>query len=142
MRVSFCLPALLALATAGCSPPQARPAGPDAPVAFSATDQARFAEDLSRRTFDYFWDTTTADTCLAPDRWPSNPFSSVAATGFAITAYAVGAERGYVSREQAAARTLRCMEFYHDAPQGPAASGVTGYKGFFYHFLKNDSGHR
>ncbi|RYD68217.1 MAG: Tat pathway signal protein [Sphingomonadales bacterium] len=142
VRVSLCLPALLALATAGCSPPQARPAGPDAPAAFSASEQARFAEDLSRRTFDYFWDTTRADTCLAPDRWPSNPFSSVAATGFAITAYAVGAERGYVSRADAAARTLRCMEFYHGAPQGPGAEGVSGYKGFFYHFLKNDTGHR
>lgn len=108
----------------------------------AAQGEARFAEDLSRRTFDYFWETTTADTCLAPDRWPSNPFSSIASTGFAITAYAVGAERGYVTREQAAARTLRCVEFYHDAPQGAQASGVSGYKGFFYHFLTNDAGTR
>lgn len=105
-------------------------------------DEARFAEDLSRRTFDYFWETTTADTCLAPDRWPSNPFSSIASTGFAITAYAIGVERGYVTRAQAAERTLKCVRFYHDAPQGPEAAGVSGYKGFFYHFLKNDDGTR
>lgn len=105
-------------------------------------EQARFAEDLSRRTFDYFWDTTPADNCLAPDRWPSNPFSSIASSGFALTAYAIGAERGYVTREAAARRTLRCVEFYHDAPQGPGATGVSGYRGFFYHFLQNDTGLR
>ncbi|QAY79919.1 Tat pathway signal protein [Sphingosinicella sp. BN140058] len=105
-------------------------------------EQEAFVEDLSRRTFRYFWDTTSADTCLAPDRWPSNPFSSIAATGFALTAYPVGVERGYVSRAEAAERTLACMRFYHDAPQGPEAAGVSGYKGFFYHFLRNDNGQR
>ena len=115
------------------TPPQGR---------FANAEEAAFAEDLSRRTFQYFWDTTTVDTCLAADRWPSNPFSSVAATGFAITAFAVGAERGYVTRDEAAERTLKCVEFYWNAPQGPATSGVTGHKGFFYHFLKNDDGTR
>ncbi|RYD54904.1 MAG: Tat pathway signal protein [Sphingomonadales bacterium] len=139
MKAKRPLAILFASALAGCTmqetPAPARPAP-------QADAQAAFAEDLSRRTFDYFWETTPAANCLAPDRWPSNPFSSVAATGFAITAYAVGAERGYVTREQAAARTLKCVEFYHDAPQGPEASGVSGYKGFFYHFLKNDTGLR
>lgn len=136
------LAALLApLVAAGCAI-QPAPQQAAAPRLGATAEEARFAEDLSRRTFDYFWETTPSANCLAPDRWPSNPFSSVASTGFAITAYAIGAERGYVTREQAAARTLRCVEFYHDAPQGPQASGVAGYKGFFYHFLKNDSGTR
>lgn len=120
----------------------ARAASPQSPPAPSAAAQAAFLEDLSRRTFDYFWDTTDAQRCLAPDRWPSNPFSSVAATGFALTAYGIGAERGYVSRGAAAARTRDCLRFYWNAPQGPAAAGVTGYKGFFYHFLRNDDGTR
>lgn len=130
---------LAATFVTGCAP-QPVATRPE-PVA-AGPEQARFVEDLSRRTFDYFWDTTTADTCLAPDRWPSNPFSSIAATGFALTAYAIGAERGYVTRDQAATRTLRCMEFYHDLPQGPGATGVAGHKGFFYHFLQNGTGLR
>jgi hypothetical protein len=113
---------------------ESRPAG--------SAEQQAFVEDLSRRTFQFFWDTTTVDTCLAPDRWPSNPFSSIAATGFALTAYPVGVERGYITRDQAVERTLKCVQFYHDAPQGPQASGVSGHKGFFYHFLRNDTGHR
>ena len=42
--------------------------------------EAAFSEELSERTFRYFWDTTDTERCLAPDRWPSNPFSSVAAS--------------------------------------------------------------
>lgn len=134
------LAAALTAAVAACAP---LPTGRIAPTAPEPGQvPAGFEEDLSRRTFDYFWKTTPARTCLAPDRWPSDPFSSVAATGFAITAYAIGAERGYVSREAAAERTLACVRFYHDAPQGPAASGMTGYKGFFYHFLRNADGTR
>lgn len=134
------LTAALAAALAACAPGTAPRAA--APATPPGQDVAAFQEELSRRTFDYFWETTPAATCLAPDRWPSNPFSSVAATGFAITAYAIGAERGYVTREQAAERTLACVRFYHDAPQGPAASGASGYKGFFYHFLRNEDGTR
>ena len=104
--------------------------------------ESAFAEELARRTFEYFWETTDPEDCLAPDRWPSAPFSSIAATGFALTAYAVGAERGYVPRAAAAARTLRCLEFYLAAPQGPQPEGVAGFKGFFYHFLDFGTGTR
>ena len=110
--------------------------------AASSAEVAAFSEDLTQRTFRYFWETTDTDRCLAPDRWPSNPFSSVAATGFALTAYGIGAERGYVSRDEAARRTRDCLKFYWTAPQGPQAAGVSGHKGFFYHFLKNDDGTR
>src|SRR3546814_7588058 len=70
------------------------------------------SSDLTERTFRYFWDTTDTEKCLAPDRWPSNPFSSIAATGFALTAFGIGAERGYVTRAEAAARTRDCLRFY------------------------------
>lgn len=116
--------------------------GNAAPTAAAPLTKTEFSEDLSRRTFAYFWDTTPADTCLAPDRWPSNPFSSIAATGFALTAYGIGAERGYVTRAEAAARTRDCLDFYWNAPQGPGTTGVSGYKGIFYHFLNSADGTR
>ncbi|RIV77198.1 glucoamylase family protein [Pelagerythrobacter aerophilus] len=137
--------ALPLLALAACtSTPTPPPAGvtENSAAALPQLTQAEFAEQLSRRTFDYFWETTDTQRCLAPDRWPSNPFSSIAATGFALTAYSIGAERGYVTREQAAERTRDCLEFYWNAPQGPEVSGNTGYKGFFYHFLTNEGGTR
>ncbi|HEV2599608.1 glucoamylase family protein [Sphingopyxis sp.] len=113
-----------------------------AAISVAPLSEAAFSEDLTQRTFRYFWDTTDTERCLAPDRWPSKPFSSIAATGFALTAYGIGAERGYVTRAEAALRTRDCLRFYWTAPQGPEAAGKAGYKGFFYHFLKNDDGTR
>ncbi|MEO0996540.1 MAG: glucoamylase family protein [Pseudomonadota bacterium] len=134
--------ALLSLAALSfaCAPVADR--SETAGAAITPSVERQFADDLSRRTFNYFWETTDPDTCLAPDRWPSAPFSSIAAVGFAITAYGIGAERGYVTRQQAAERTLGCLRYFHEAPQGPAERGVTGYKGFFYHFLSLEDGTR
>jgi hypothetical protein len=66
----------------------------------------------------------------------------VAGIGFALTAYPVGVERGYVSRPDAAARTLATLQTLWRAPQGPATGGVSGYNGLFYHFLDARDAHR
>jgi hypothetical protein len=47
-----------------------------------------------------------------------------------------------VTREQAAERTLNTLRYMYRAPQGPDSAGVTGYKGFFYHFLDMETGER
>ena len=94
-------------------------------------------DDLEERSFRYFWDLSHDETGLTPDRWPTKSFASVAATGFALTAYPIGVERGYVSREAARERVQRTLEFLWSAPQDSAASGATGFHGFFYHFLDN-----
>jgi hypothetical protein len=98
--------------------------------------------NLERRTFRYFWDTTDKNTGLAPDRYPSPSFASIAAVGFALTAYVIGAERGFVSRSQARLRTLRTLRFFANLPQGPEESGTAGYRGFYYHFLDMRNGQR
>jgi len=99
-------------------------------------------DTVSRRTFDFFWERSPAATGLTPDRWPTPSFSSIAAVGFALTAYPIGAEQGYISRAAAAERVLTTLRFLYQLPQGPAASGTAGYHGFFYHFLDPSSGLR
>jgi hypothetical protein len=101
-----------------------------------------FLDTLERRTFNWFWERTDANNGLTPDRWPTKSFSSIAAVGFALTAYPVGVERGYVSRVDAAQRALTTLRFLYSTPQGPEASNVTGYNGFFYHFLDMQTGYR
>ena len=90
-----------------------------------------FLDTLEQRTFEWFWDTTNATNGLVPDRWPDINFSSIAAIGFGLTAYGVGAERGYVTREQARDRTLATLRFLLNAPQSSEPRDVTGYRGFF-----------
>jgi hypothetical protein len=98
--------------------------------------------DLKERTFRFFWDTTDRTRGLAHDRWPTQSFSSIAATGFALTAYGVGEKNGWISRAANRERTLATLRFFASAPMGPEASGRTGYKGFFYHFLDFATGTR
>lgn len=91
-------------------------------------------EELSKRTFHFFWDLADKNAQI-PDRWPNLAFSSVAATGFGFSAYLVGVERGWITRQEAAERVLKSLEVLYQLPQGPAAEGVAGYRGFYYHFL-------
>jgi len=107
-----------------------------------ATPGADTIGDLQERTFRFFWETTDPLTGLAPDRWPTPSFCSIAAVGFALTAYPVGVVNGWITRAQARQRTLATLRFFANAPQGPQATGVSGYKGFFYHFLDMKTGHR
>jgi hypothetical protein len=115
--------------------------GPRSSVQLTAR-QTAFLDTLEQRTFNWFWERSDSRTGLTPDRWPTKSFSSVAAIGFALTAYPIGIERGYITRAAGAERVLNTLRFMYNAPQGPQASGVTGYKGFFYHFLDMETGHR
>lgn len=99
-------------------------------------------DTLQARTFGYFWDLCDPRTGLAPDRAPTPSFASVAATGFALTAYPIGAERGYVTRAEARDRALSTLRFLWLAPQDTAVSGTAGHMGFFYHFLVPETGAR
>ena len=101
-----------------------------------------FYADIERRTFNFFWETVNRTNGLVPDRWPKRSFSSIAAVGFALTAYPVGVERGWCTREAARDLTLTTLRFFWNAPQGPEPSGTTGHKGFFYHFIDMESGLR
>ena len=142
-----CLAGALAL-LAGCQSPaltrtqEAPAATPDAVVSRDYNTVTPLVDDLQRRSFDYFWELGNADNGLVPDRWPSKSFSSIAAVGFGLTSYGIGVERGWISRDQAIERTLATLRFFDQAPQGAAAEGMAGHKGFFYHFLKMDSGAR
>ena len=101
-----------------------------------------FYEDIERRTFRFFWETVNRANGLVPDRWPTPSFCSIAAVGFALTAYAVAVERGWCTRAEARDLTLTTLRFFWTAPQGLQATGVSGHKGFFYHFLDMQTGLR
>ncbi|HEX9108900.1 MAG TPA: glucoamylase family protein [Longimicrobiales bacterium] len=132
------LAAICWLALAGCAAnhvtgtaaTSSPPAGTDA-----------FLDDLERRTVAWFTETTDPNTGLTPDRAPQPPFCSIAAVGFALTAYPIGTERGYLTRAQARQWVLHTLQWFWNAPQGPQAD-ATGYHGFFYHMLDLRTGKR
>jgi hypothetical protein len=105
-------------------------------------EQRQFLERLQRDTFAFFWDAAAGGNGLTPDRSPNPDLSSVAAVGFALTSYPIGVEKGWITRAQAAERTLSTLRFLWLGRQGPEPQAVMGYKGFFYHFLDAKTGHR
>lgn len=134
------------LLAAGCaSQPRGDAArSPGAVLTDTATQATReaFLDTLQARTFRFFWDRSDPRTGLMPDRWPTHSFMSVSATGFALTAYPIGVEHAWITRDQARARVVTTLRFFRDAPQDSSASGAAGFHGFYYHFLDSETGLR
>ena len=108
----------------------------------SADDQ--LLDDLSRRCFFYFWEESDPHSGIARDRaradgrlHPSEGrfVGSTGATGFALTALCIGAERGWVSRHAARSRVQAALRSYAEGPVG-------NVHGWFYHFLDVRTGER
>jgi hypothetical protein len=98
-------------------------------------------EKLQQLTFRYFLEQTNSDTGLVADSTRTGSPSSIAAVGLGLTTYVIGAERGFLTRQEAVARTLTVLRFFASAPHGPEST-ATGYRGFYYHFLDLSSGRR
>ncbi len=79
-------------------------------------------DDIERRTFDFFWANGNPANGMVPDRYPSASPASIAAIGMALTAYVIGADRGYITREQARARTLATVRFFRRRRKGHSGS--------------------
>ena len=98
-------------------------------------------ERLQRLTLDYFLEETNPRNGLVADNTREGSPSSITAVGFALAAYTVGSERGFITRADAIVRTLTTLRFLCNSSQGENRD-ATGYKGFFYHFLDMQTGRR
>ena len=109
-------------------------------VALLTFGEARL-DALQRHSFQYFLrETNSANGLVADKSQPGSP-ASIAAVGFALAAYPVGVERGWMTRTDALARTLALLRFFWASPQGTTPN-ATGHKGFYYHFLDMSTGQR
>lgn len=98
-------------------------------------------DSIQHSAFLYFINEINPDNGLVKDKSMDDSPSSIAAIGFALPAYAVGVERNWLSREKAAQLTLNTLKFFFNSTQSKDVD-ATGYKGFYYHFLKMDTGKR
>lgn len=104
----------------------------------TAEDDA-FLEELEQTAFRYFIEQSHPITGLTLDRAPANGTpgngkASIAASGFALTALAIGVERGWIDRTSALQRCRTQLRFL--ATKAPRVHG------FFYHFMDADTGAR
>jgi hypothetical protein len=106
----------------------------------TAEDEAML-DSIQHRTFLYFLNEHHREWGIVKDRTASWAPASIASTGFGIPSLAIGAERNWITREQVAQITLNMLNFFIHSVQSADTNG-TGYQGFYYHFLRMNSGTR
>ena len=115
----------------------------DAAAMSTSADDAHL-EDISRRSFRFFWEQSDPQTGIVRGR-ANNDGSDYAkerrdvgttgGTGFALTALCIGAERKWVSRAEARERARATLRAYASGP-------VANEHGWFFHWLNVRSGAR
>lgn len=129
----------------GCTPTSDTPPIPfpaRGPVEFPLTPaDVAMLDSVQFQTFQFFREHVNEDLGQFRDRaYPDAP-SSIASTGFALPVLAIGVERGWMSRADAARITRNSVRFFATSEQSEQEL-ATGYKGFYYHFLNMDDGKR
>ena len=133
---------LAALVSAACNQPQQTVFRSQGKVDYvlSSADEAML-DSIQKKTFLFFMGEHHPEWGIVKDRTASWAPASIASTGFGIPSFAIGAERGWITRDEAAQITLNMMNFFVNSLQSPDTL-ASGYKGFYYHFLRMDTGLR
>jgi hypothetical protein len=106
-----------------------------------SASQAALLDRLQRDTFRYFWDQANPDNGLVFDNTREASPCSIAAVGLALACYPVAAERGFVTRTEAALRTRTTLRTFREGEQSEGRDAM-GHRGFYYHFLDMETGRR
>ena len=88
-------------------------------------------------SFDFFWETANIDKNskgfgLIPDTTKNMTVCSIASVGFGLSAYVIGVERGFITKDAAVKRIIGTLKTLYN--------NVDHYKGFFAHFVHMNDG--
>jgi len=117
-------------------------ATPTAPVVnteLPTDDITQIVEDEMKGSFDFFWEqaNTTPGSSgfgLVRDRYPgSESIASIASTGFGLTAYLIGINKGYITEQEGYERVSQTLD---------TLLAMDREEGFYYHFVDIESGKR
>jgi len=105
---------------------------------YQGTDE-QLLDDIQRRAFEFFWNESSAKTGQTKDRAlaagnDTRTMSSIAATGFGLTALCIGDRRGYRSPTEIRERVRTTLRFL--------VNDLPNVHGFFYHFIHIETGER
>ena len=116
-------------------------AGPLAADAATGRSDDLMLDHLQHAAFNYFLKTSNPKNGLVADTTRQGSPASIAVVGFALSAWPVAVERGWIARADAVRRTLAALRFFRDSDQ-TGSPVATGYHGFYFHFLDMHSGAR
>lgn len=138
MGGSFCLPLVSSLP--GFLQPQSKPAATSGAAAVLSADDDQFLHEVEAASFLFFWEQGDPKTGMVKDRCnvhttANQPLaSSIAATGFGLTALCIGDHRGFISKAEALERVFATLRFLWKK--------LPNHRGFFYHFANQETGER
>ncbi len=104
-------------------------------------EENKFLDTLQHRSFLFFINEINPENGLVKDRTTEESACSIAAVGWGVVAWAIGAEHNWITREKAAELTYNLVNFLFNSEQS-AQPDATGYNGFYYHFLNMQTGKR
>ena len=110
----------------------------DCPIQPMSDDE--FLGMVESKAFDFFNDHQNLETGLFADTTGGGD-ASIASTGFGLAALSIGAEHGWINKEDARKRVLLALNAFIPGPGGQE-SVAEGRHGFFYHFLNPHTGRR
>ena len=108
---------------------------------YSGTDD-QLLEEIEKAGFLFFWEQADSATGQIKDRAfaagvnDNRSISSIAATGFGLTALCIGDQRGYQPHSAIVSRVQAILSFLANTMQ------PLGNNGFFYHFVDMTTGAR
>ena len=111
------------------------------PIGDDAAADAALLDALQRSAFDYFLEQFNPENGLIADTSRDGSPVSIAVVGLALSSYPVAVEHGWISREDAVQRSLVALRFFKGSDQSGQPDS-TGYKGFYFHFLDQQTGKR
>jgi hypothetical protein len=80
---------------------------------------SRLLSDIEHRTFSFYWERVNHGNGLMADRWSTPSACSITGTGFALTAWPIGVERGWITiRNIAMSGHGRCSNLLTIRPIG------------------------
>jgi hypothetical protein len=115
---------------------------PGGPGAVRALTNEALLDTVQHTGVLFFWNEANPANGLIKDRDTPGSVSSIASTGFGLSALTVGVDRGWLDRNAVKARVLTTLNTFWTGPQGTGASGFIGYQGLFYHWLDMNTARR
>lgn len=141
MRKLICLLLFVFIMNAGCQSRDVKYLSYDK-IDFKLTQKEQaFLSTLQYKSFLYFIHEMNPENGMVKDRSQDGSPATIAAVGFAVPIWAIGAEKGWITREQSVQYTLSMLNFLWNSEQSTEPF-ATGYKGFYYHFLDMQTGKR
>jgi hypothetical protein len=106
----------------------------------------QFLDQLEQAIFQFFWEQADPTTGQVKDRalaagGDTRTVSSIAATGFGLTALCIAGKRGYRPSTEIQARVLATLNFLSQMQTQNQNQSQT-QNGFFYHFIDMTTGQR